>query len=568
MRKQLYFLSFLLMPFLTMAQPYSNRDKSLIASRIDTLVQKFMMKSLLAEPGANKQSLKVIREFKSLFAEGAIIFDDINAEYNDDGNGYPYKLKEKSRNVYFDELIEQFPQGLAINNKKVNISYETMDQGYVQVALERNISAVRATGKYNLFNEDTLLIKVNVQADKNVKITGIKSLGSNLRVLNDMDLDGLIDPLDECKDEKGKILLKGCPDRDDDGIPDKSDDCPDQAGAASNKGCPQSTFAYQFVFSGSVGATLNFNSFTKTKAAELPYNQEILDRSRTVVSIQNPSLQPGLNLSANIAYYYGKKKFSRNKGISLGFMFTRYSATYDMSGSKMVFRAFQDSTRNPAGYRRILSLNNFKEKTNFTTLNFQLMYRIKTKFGSKLAGEIGFGPSFNVITAKTSIPTKEVFVEGYQQYDENGNQVYNVDAGPAVSDVPIIKESIEQQPIGNPQAKLLFNNLHERSGLYDFGDGFFVPKALDNTIIRTGISINANADLFYHVAPKVAIKAGFVFVYAPDAFGITGKGAKLDKDDPTPDTYNTIFNSGSAKQYTAFGLNVGLIIGIRTSKKN
>lgn len=569
MRKLHYILFVFLLPFFVTAQPYSNRDKLLITSRIDTLLQNYMIKGLLSEPGANKQSLKVIKEFKSLFAEGAMVFDDINAEYQDDGNGYPYKLKDKTRNVFFDELIEQFPQGLAITNGKINISYETIDKGFVLVALERNITAVRLDGKYNLFNNDTLLIKLNIQNDKTVKISNIKSLGSNLKVLNDLDLDGIIDPLDECKDEKGKISLKGCPDRDSDGIPDKSDDCPDQAGAASNRGCPQSTFAYQFVFSGSVGATLNFNSFDKAKPADLPYNQEILDRNHTVVAVKNPSLQfSNLNLSANIAYYYGKKQFSRNKGISLGFMFTNYNATYDLSGSKMVFKALLDSVNNPAGYRRILSLNSFREKTNFTTLNFQLMYRIKTKFGSKLAGELGFGPSFNLITAKTKIEPDKIYVEGYLQYNENGSQFYNADAAPTYSDVPIIKDSIVQQPIGSPSPTQLFKNLNERSSLYDYGSDLGKLNTLDKTIVRTGISLNVNADLFYHVAPKVAIKLGFVFVYAPDALGISGKGAKLDKDDPTPDTYNTIFNSGSAKQYTAFGLNLGLIIGIRTAKKN
>ena len=54
----------------------------------------------------------------------------------------------------------------------------------------------------------------------------------------DSDKDGVIDKEDECPDEPGTALTKGCPDRDGDGIADKDDKCPDQAGTAKYEGCP------------------------------------------------------------------------------------------------------------------------------------------------------------------------------------------------------------------------------------------------------------------------------------------------------------------------------------------
>lgn len=56
--------------------------------------------------------------------------------------------------------------------------------------------------------------------------------------VRDRDNDGVMDDVDECPDEPGTALTKGCPDRDGDGIADKDDQCPDQAGTAKYNGCP------------------------------------------------------------------------------------------------------------------------------------------------------------------------------------------------------------------------------------------------------------------------------------------------------------------------------------------
>ena len=56
--------------------------------------------------------------------------------------------------------------------------------------------------------------------------------------IKDRDKDGVIDAEDECPDEPGMAVTKGCPDRDGDGIADKNDNCPDVAGLAKYHGCP------------------------------------------------------------------------------------------------------------------------------------------------------------------------------------------------------------------------------------------------------------------------------------------------------------------------------------------
>lgn len=54
----------------------------------------------------------------------------------------------------------------------------------------------------------------------------------------DRDNDGVLDMDDQCPDEPGTVLTKGCPDQDGDGIADISDKCPTISGLAKYEGCP------------------------------------------------------------------------------------------------------------------------------------------------------------------------------------------------------------------------------------------------------------------------------------------------------------------------------------------
>lgn len=55
----------------------------------------------------------------------------------------------------------------------------------------------------------------------------------------DRDSDGILDGDDQCPDQPGWDLTKGCPDRDGDAIVDAEDACREQAGTIAGKGCPQ-----------------------------------------------------------------------------------------------------------------------------------------------------------------------------------------------------------------------------------------------------------------------------------------------------------------------------------------
>jgi outer membrane protein OmpA-like peptidoglycan-associated protein len=67
---------------------------------------------------------------------------------------------------------------------------------------------------------------------------GLNNNPNSKPVIKDKDKDGVPDKEDECPNEAGSSLTKGCKDSDGDGIADKADKCPSVAGLAKYKGCP------------------------------------------------------------------------------------------------------------------------------------------------------------------------------------------------------------------------------------------------------------------------------------------------------------------------------------------
>ena len=65
----------------------------------------------------------------------------------------------------------------------------------------------------------------------------IVNLGQTDPNQRDKDRDGVPDIMDDCPNEKGSKVAKGCPDRDGDGLADKDDQCPDEPGPVN--GCPE-----------------------------------------------------------------------------------------------------------------------------------------------------------------------------------------------------------------------------------------------------------------------------------------------------------------------------------------
>ncbi len=539
MKNILCYLFTLFFPLLCIAQGYSQEDKAIISARIDTLLQSYLQKSSLTLQGGNKRNDKVVGDLRGMFTVDAEIFDDINANFNEKTTGNPYELKIKTRNSYIEDLVDEFPRGLIINNKRLNINYNNFDKGEVTAALERNIQGTN-TRKFTFFNEDTLLIMIGIQPDMSVKITGIKMIGSNIKCLNDDDIDGVINEADDCPNEKGVIALKGCPDRDGDGLPDHKDDCPDFAGPASNGGCPPSTFAYQFVFSAGAGYQIN-NNILKAREGTIGYPGLEKSSSSTLADIEHNGTDGSIVINANVAYYFGKSKANRNKGISVGFTATNYTGQYDIKNVKYVFTGFYASNES---YKRIVTLRKGHEDLSFSILNFPVMLKYKTKLTAKLAAEVGAGIS--LVSFITNLKASSSATFNFEGIDDGSNW-YNVG------------DSINNHWF-NPDANLYFDSLLTGVG-YDFSLNKEVSPHT-NTFNKFKLGYIASADLFYHITKKNALKFGVSFAYSPSK----EKNSDYQMANATKDSYNSVYSSNIRTTYTALAFNVGIIIGLNVQK--
>ena len=112
----------------------------------------------------------------------------------------------------FDESNVQFPAGLGF-------SFRVGENAYVN-----------AQGEYRFSLAD---LKDNLQ----LGLGFIYKLG---KTAGDRDGDGIKDEEDNCPDQPGKPLTKGCPDSDGDGVADNVDLCPNEVGLPIFSGCPDS----------------------------------------------------------------------------------------------------------------------------------------------------------------------------------------------------------------------------------------------------------------------------------------------------------------------------------------
>lgn len=556
MKSVLLFLLVLITVSFSFAQKYNREQKIIISSHIDSLLKGYLQKSTLLEVGTIKRSDAILREYKSLFASDAMIFDDINPVFDSlETVSNPYKLVSKPLNEYYKGLVRDFPLGFIVNNRKLNINYSELESNIVKVALERNIKGTNAVNYYKLSNHDTLLLTLQIEKDLSVKIINISSLSktNNLKVLNDNDLDGVINDKDRCPDEKGKRGLNGCPDRDNDGIADRDDDCPSEFGPKSNQGCEPSTFTYSVVLSGTIGYQINKHILSMPTSG---FGYEQMDKVKsTFGKVRNPGVKPSLALNLNLAYYFGKKKFKKNFGVAGGVFITNYNDDYLISGVKYYFK----SSDGVDSYRRIVTLDNARENISFSMLDIslQLKYRGKLK-NTKFATEIGIGPGY--ITSINSYKyNAKLDYEGIYQFNKNtGHWEYSQSFVEQKENLILEGDFIDQKGNGS-DANTAYLLLQNASRTYDFGlNKSFETSSRKTLASRSGFAINANVDILYHLSSKIAAKVGASIIYA----NLTNKNKNYKMADEVSNKYTSITESNAKSNYFSWGIGVGISLGI------
>lgn len=547
----------------------SDEEKSTVARNVDSLLTAFMKNSTFTQGGENKYNEITASHLMALFTEDAVIFDDIFPKYNDDGIGSPYKLESKKRNDYFRVAYREFASGVRIKNKMIRINYDEINNGKVKVYLNRMLEARSASDGFLITNNDTILLNVRIFPNLNVKIFGIEPIGIALfKVMNDADQDGIINEIDECDDEKGPKLLSGCPDNDKDGIANRYDDCPEFFGYPQFNGCDSGWYSYPFVFSASVGYILALNRIKLPTGGELARPFEKLDEFESMqeAKVTNPGLTGGISFNAHLAYYFGKKKSNLKKGLSLGINISSYEADYSLTNVVLHYKDFDGVDF----YRRIVTIDEANERVRFNTINIPIMFRYRFKTSKNVGIEISAGASGMIFFNRFSAAKVLYDAEGVYDFNENLNRFDYMEVfDPIENDYLMLRsEDIDPDDFGtnSSTADAAFNLLYGANRNYDFGLNRELSDNGDFTGIETryGYAFNGGLDLTYNIFYKVLLKAGANIVVGRNNTSVKEKSYTFitTKKENSEADYHSIFDSDRPSTYIAFGLNIGLIIGL------
>lgn len=549
---------------------YTTAEFAALAGNVDSLMYKYINSSQISNPNEKKVNPLMIATLRNIISPNATIFDDINPEIKYDAPKV-YNLVERSRNEFLDGM-DKFPNGFAINVKGLNLNYD-IPNGKVKVALSRFITGISSEGQ-NYSNLDTLLITLAIDNITKVSIISIEQIssGNNFKVTNDNDLDGFINELDDCPNQKGLQQYNGCADDDGDGVLNDDDACPKEKGDKANAGCLPTTFTYKFVFSGYAGyqynqISLSFPEFKQVKGAYTnleqtkQYDQTTDAYSDGKVDESPYALSPCFG--ANIAYFFGKG--NKNQGLSLGVYYTQFNLLYNLSNAIYTYRDVDAS--GAYHHRTDILLPGSSERIKYNLFEFPVLYRYKKKF-NRFAAEVYGGPAFMYIIPVSSNP--QIKGTTYSYYDETGGNnlgylgAYNTNS--ATGGFTTNASNTMFGASANGFNVLLDNTA--TAGYYAFNDSALVAKSATLKSLF-GVALHAGVDLFWHFQSNKAFKIGLQVNYSFNLKNDAEEadGYKMFNYNDNKVEYNSFFNSKKDVQYSSYGINAGIIIGIKSKKK-
>lgn len=610
----------ILFPVFALAQTNQQREtKTLDSVATKTIVDLMEFWTLGIDSNSDAVDLRVFNNFKNLFDSTATIDDDFNAVFKplSAKDEQPYKVEKKEKpfdeyahdvtlqvsTILFDTIgkpevnytnaaamtytikrrttitkkgkyvlmdAEQYASSLI--ESRTQIEYEGANRQSDSIACRQNlIDALTAAQNelYKFTSTSTLKITMNYNKDtRSVKILSVKILKTDtaLVCLNDSDFDAVIDANDlyNNKLNKGDFTSAGRPDYDFDGVPDEVNDksaidkCKTTYGVARNQGCPISYFFNHNAFEGFVGFQLNSVKVNLPELNQLGYKDENGNDAMDILlsrkgKLSEPKLIFAINIGAYYDCYFGKRK---RVGLSTGFNYTKFSATYTVTDSIVyTFKTFDSKDY----YRRRITIKNgSQEDVTYSILNFPLYFNYRGKFDGDWTYQISLGPSLMLFN-NTANPNTNIAFEGI--YQTNGDSIiYNelFSSNPDYYNIYLTTNAINHQD-SIPGAGNVFEQLYVNSTNYDFSSNENY-QAKQKNITRTSVALNAKFDMIYNIPTvnykdRIALKFCLQFAHA----FLSEDSKAYMPINKTTDSYNSLYNSKAKGGYTSYGFNAGIL---------
>lgn len=198
------------------------------------------------------------------------------------------------------------------------------------------------------------------------------------------------------------------------------------------------------------------------------------------------------------------------------------------------------------------------------------MFRYRFKTSKNVGIEISAGASGMIFFNRFSAAKVLYDAEGVYDFNENLNRFDYMEVfDPIENDYLMLRsEDIDPDDFGtnSSTADAAFNLLYGANRNYDFGLNRELSDNGDFTGIETryGYAFNGGLDLTYNIFYKVLLKAGANIVVGRNNTSVKEKSYTFitTKKENSEADYHSIFDSDRPSTYIAFGLNIGLIIGL------
>lgn len=248
-------LFFLLQVFLLIGQPSSSISKE----KADTLIQLMQTETNLLGRAFKKIGVQIGKHPEPNLTPYVNIMDHVfldpksavwhKFESNTATTSHPYRdfcfllMEENYSNIRidWDINVQSIELGRMVTDNdgkmvfpEAKVVIEEVFNGYEGTTLVYSNSSNK-TLTFRVWPDEN---KLRVTRINTAKFSEIKIRESAKN--NDIDGDGIPDPLDSCPEVAGSAICRGCPanDSDNDGVADCNDLCPDTPGSPRDFGCP------------------------------------------------------------------------------------------------------------------------------------------------------------------------------------------------------------------------------------------------------------------------------------------------------------------------------------------
>ncbi len=483
----------------------------------DSLIKSYISLMELKNLGSLDENDKSIKDFTNLFSPNAKVYDEIILSVFEGDMESPYSSRFRELPDYMKQMKQYYPSGITAQVINVSYDFSQLSKNKVMVLMQKSLSGVANTQyQYVVQVKDTIQIEIQLNENSSASINRITKIGSNAKIINDLDGDFVVDSIDKCPKEAGTMEFKGC-------LP------------------PVSQSYFTLIVSKDISAD------TKLDHAGLSsMNYESM--------LANSSTMSDVSVEENATQYFGisleYSKFtgrSKTFGYGIGLSYAHYDSEVSIDRFNVRYRSVDAYG---TSYKRIISIDSkYVETIKTDYLRIPLFLHVKTKFSEKMGVFASAGIGINFAISNRSSTDNTFNYEALYSFINNS---LGFSVAENLSDFIITANQAQSLNGSNEIATNSYFNEHSSAG-YDVA----INRSIDNIEkykFKPGMVFEIRGGLSYDISSTTALQlgAGYISfsnqVNSPDLYMLTDRTGEA----------TSLVSGSKYLKWNAVSINIGL----------